>query len=98
MRELQSKAEILEKDPGEFKKGDFVKWKRGMKNKRLPEKNQVAIVMEVRPKGSLANKDDSGSCSYREPIDLKLGLIDRDGDFSEYHFDSRRFEKVTDLE
>lgn len=29
---------------------------------------------------------------YREPLDLLLGILHKDGDFLMYHFDSRRFQ------
>jgi hypothetical protein len=40
----------------------------------------------------LDDVEDAGSPFFQEPLDVVLGIIDRDGDFFCYHYDSRRFE------
>jgi hypothetical protein len=40
----------------------------------------------------LDHETESGMTYYREPLDLLLGILHRDGDFLVYHFDSRRFQ------
>jgi len=77
-----------------FMPGDLVQWKAGMKNKRLPESDQLAVVVEVLPK-PVTDEDKGSSGSYfLEPLDIKLGMLDDDGDFVIFHYDSRRFTKV----
>jgi len=77
-----------------FQPGDLVQWKSGLKNKRLPEADQLAVVVEVLSV-PVTDEDKGSSGSYfLEPLDLKLGMIDDDGDFVVYHYDSRRFQKV----
>jgi len=77
-----------------FVPGDIVRWKPGMKNKRLPEMDQFAVVVEVLPV-PVTDEDKSVSGSYfMEPLDLKLGMVDSDGDFIIFHYDSRRFMKA----
>jgi hypothetical protein len=77
-----------------LKPGMLVRWKAGLKNKKRPEYNEPAIVMEVMLDPLRDNGHDAGSAYYREPLDLTLGLIDGDGDFVIFHFDQRRFEPL----
>ena len=76
----------------EFKKGEVVKWKKGLKNRRLPEENQPAIVIEVLDEPIINSESNSGTPYFREPLNIALGIIDRDGDFLIFHYDKRRFE------
>jgi len=77
-----------------FQPGDLVQWKAGLKNKRLPEMDQLAVVVEMLPV-PITDEDKGSSGSYfLEPLDMKLGMIDEDGDFVIFHYDSRRFTKV----
>lgn len=77
-----------------LKPGMLVRWKAGLKNKKRPEYNEPAIVMEVLLDPLRDNENGAGSAYYREPLDLLLGLIDGDGDFVIFHFDQRRFEPL----
>jgi len=77
-----------------FQPGDLVQWKPGLKNKRLPQQDEMAVVVEMLPV-PVTDQDKASSGSYfLEPLDIKLGLLDEDGDFVIYHYDSRRFTKV----
>lgn len=78
-----------------FKPGDLVMWKAGHKNRKIPEMGEPAIVIEVYAT-PLRSDRDSGSNVFNEPLDLVLGLIDADGDFTHWHFDSRRFQPYTE--
>jgi len=76
-----------------FKAGDIVKWKNGMKNRLKPAYSEPAIVIEFDSgEPALLNEKGSETPYFREPLDLQLGLIDEDGDFVVYYFDSRRFQ------
>lgn len=79
--------------PRDYAVGDIVIWKKCMKNRKLPKYGQPAIVQEIL---SDAVFDDSpvSSCYYREPLDVRLGFLDDDGDFVSYMFDGRRFRKI----
>jgi hypothetical protein len=82
-----------------FVPGHIVQWKPGMKNKRIPEYGEPAIVMEVlNPPLLDADPEHSGSNYFREPLSLVLGIHDSDGDFMLFHYDGRRFESLTDQE
>jgi len=77
-----------------FQPGDLVQWKPGLKNKKLPKADQLAVVVEMLPV-PVSDEEKSASGSYfLEPLDMKLGLIDEDGDFVIFHYDSRRFTKA----
>lgn len=77
----------------EFKVGDLVVWKAGLKNKGRPALNEPVIVMEVLdiPLKD-GDKQDSGTPYFNEPLDIALGLVDDDGDFIMFYYDKRRFE------
>ena len=75
-----------------FAKGDLVKWKRGLKNRRFPEYNQPVIVIDILDNPFLSEKEEIGSPNFREPLDLLLGIQNSDS-FLIFHYDKRRFEK-----
>jgi len=78
--------------PQKIEVGQIVKWKTGLKNKRLPKIGQPAIVMEVFEKPITPDERESGSPYYLEPLDLILGVVDEDKDFVTFYYDKRRFE------
>lgn len=75
-----------------FEKGVLVKWKKGLKNRRRPKYFEPSIVIDYIKENPPLNSAEEGSSLYREPLDLALGLIDENGDFDIFYFDSRRFE------
>lgn len=78
-----------------FQPGTFVRWKKGMKNRKLPAYGEPAIVVEVlnTPVFDKQAGADSESALFREPLDLVLGCFPRnEEDFLLFHYDSRRFE------
>lgn len=79
--------------------GDIVKWKEGMRNRRLPRQDSVAIVTRVYAEPVYDEKNkESGSPQFRDPATVVLGLVDEDGDFVEFHFDGRRFQQASMLD
>jgi hypothetical protein len=77
----------------DFKRGDLVVWKKGLRNKAKPALNEPAIVMQILDTPLRdQDKQDSGTPYFNEPLDLVLGLIDEEGDFAIFHYDKRRFE------
>lgn len=88
---LKDRCELfLRKD--NFKKGDLVKWKSGLKNRKLPHENQPAIIVDILEKPVYGNYD-AGSPYFQEPLDIVLGLIDEDNEFIVFYYDKRRFER-----
>jgi len=82
-----------------FEVGDIVKWKAGMRNRRFPPNDGIAIVTKVYPQPIYdENSKDSGSPQFHDPMSVVLGVIDEDGDFVEFHYDGNRFEKATKMD
>jgi len=80
----------------DFKLGDIVIWKKGLKNKARPALNEPAIVMEIleEPLKDETEKG-AGSAYFNEPLDLVLGMIDDEGDLLIFYYDKRRFQPYT---
>ena len=94
LSKLKQKVARLLKPVPKFEPGDVVKWKKGLKNKKSPEEEQSAIVIQVLDEPVIQDERDSGTPYFREPLDLILGVLDQDGDLMLYHYDKRRFEIV----
>lgn len=80
----------------DFEVGQLVCWKEGLKHKKRPRQGEPAVVIGVLEEPILAPTDEPGSPYFREPLDLVLGVLDEDGDFMTFHYDSRRFEPFQD--
>ncbi|NOS71788.1 MAG: hypothetical protein HOP33_17900 [Verrucomicrobia bacterium] len=78
-----------------FVVGQLVRWKSGLKNRKRPAYGEPVIVVEVLPEPVHDPTEEAGSAYFREHLTVVLGLLDIDGDFVLFHFDSRRFEPVT---
>lgn len=96
IKKLKRKVEAFLRGPSDFKPGDTVKWKEGLKNKKYPKENQLCIVIDVLPEPIIQDTRDSGSPYYREPLDLILALLDDESELLLFHYDKRRFELVSD--
>lgn len=72
--------------------GQIVKWKENLKNRKLPHKNQPAIVIAILDKPVISTDDESGSPYFLETLDIILGIIVENGNFLTFYYDSRRFE------
>ncbi|MCP1913388.1 hypothetical protein J2R96_005868 [Bradyrhizobium elkanii] len=78
-----------------FHKGQFVRWKAGLKNRGVPAYNEPVVVRKVlvKPVFDMCEAARcSGSPYFEEPLTLVLGIIDPDGDLVELRYDGRRFE------
>lgn len=95
--QLRRMGKILLNADAEFKPGDIVEWKKGLKNKRYPAYEGVAVVIEKLEQPIYDDSDGPGSPYFREPLDLILGLNDEEGNFVLFHFDSRRFRHVEEF-
>lgn len=78
-----------------FQVGQLVRWKPGLRNRVRPLYDQPGIVIEILDE-PVRDLEKTGSSYYREPLDIVVGIIDEDGDFVFYHFDSGRFEPLPD--
>jgi hypothetical protein len=88
---LQSACSNLLKKES-FQVGQLVKWKENLKNRRLPHKNQPAIVVDILDEPIISNEEESGSPYFQENLDIVLGILVEDDIFFTFHYDSRRFE------
>lgn len=77
--------------PSEFQPGSIVRWKPGLKNKKMPEYNEPAIVMETLEIPIFDKSGETGSAYFNEPLDLKLGLL-VDNRLLFFYYDKNRFE------
>lgn len=82
--------------PEEFKVGDIVVWRNGLKNRKFPDYGEPVIVVEVLTPPLVDETNDSGSTYYKEPLSLKLGTISDEGDLITFLYDGRRFEHYQD--
>jgi len=80
----------------EFKVGDLIQWKSGLRNKRFPAYGAPVIVVESHP-GRVNTVGEPSSSYFSERLDLTIATIDGDGDgdFMFYTVDSARFEPFT---
>ena len=78
-------------EKNEFKVGDLVEWKEGMKNRNLPEYGEAVIITAVPPGLLSLDYTDGGTPYELEPRDIKIGVFHESGDFLEFAYDSRRF-------
>jgi hypothetical protein len=72
--------------------GQIVKWKENLKNRKLPHKNQPAIVIAILYQPVISTDDDFSSPYFLETLDIILGVIVENGTFLTFYYDSRRFE------
>jgi hypothetical protein len=82
---LYNRVKALE-EHNEFNIGDFLIWKEGLKNKRVPSYNQPAVVIKKHDP-PLVDEDTS----FNESMDIQLGFITEDDEFLIFNYDSNRF-------
>jgi len=88
LKELSERLDLFHS----FTKGQFVKWKPGLKNRRFPDYGEPAIVTAVLPSAIFDPGEITAASPYfQEPLTVVLGIY-RDDDFLEFRVDSRRFE------
>lgn len=81
-------------DPTQFRPGDLVRWQPGLKNTRIPNYGETMVVVECIDPPCSSEVKHGGSPHFREPLTLLLGTMHQ-GMFTCWHFDGRRFERVT---
>jgi hypothetical protein len=75
-----------------FGKGQFVKWKSGLKNRKFPDNGEPAIVTAVLPSPIFDPSEvSSASPHFQEPLSIIIATY-REDDFLEFRVDGRRFE------
>lgn len=100
-RRFQSREDLIERltllrkellREVDFSDGDIVQWKDGLRNRAYPAYGEPVVVVEILPE-PVYGDDDSGTPQFREPLDLVLGWLDKEGDMVCFHYDKRRFRK-----
>lgn len=92
LREMLAKLQGKYAERIKFEPGDLVTWKSPhLRNKRRPAEGAVGIVIEHRDEPFFDDESRASSPYWREPLDLRVGILDEDNDFLMYWFDSRRF-------
>lgn len=76
----------------DFKAGDIVKWKPGLKHLTYPADNKPAIVIEALRDPMVNTTVGPESPFFGEVLDLRIGVIMDDGGFYAYAVSSQRFE------
>jgi hypothetical protein len=86
--------ELVERflEPSVFKVGDLIKWKVGLKNRRLPDYGVPMVVVEVIDPPVIDESRETASQYYREHLDIRGAFLDEEGELLTYHFEARRFE------
>ncbi len=93
--ETLRKAYNLISQPRDFEVGDFVTWKDPcMSNMVYPEVDSLGIV--VRFEDPVHGNDNVGSNQYSDLKDMVIGVVDEDGDYSEFMASSRRMKKFVE--
>lgn len=75
-----------------FNKGQFVRWKPGLRNRKYPDYREPAIVRAMMP-DPIMDPAECGSASpyFQEPLTLVIAAFE-DNDLLEFRVDGRRFE------
>lgn len=89
--ELLKQVAIDYNKENRFECGDIVKWKNHLKNRKLPDYNEPAIILEVLTQPIINASEQFGSTYFNEKFDIKLGIY-RDGALMTFYFDKNRFE------
>lgn len=93
LRRLEEKAKLLlSKDQEQFYTGDIVKWKKGLRNKKYPDEDQPAYVIQQLDKPITQTEKSHENPYYQEPLDIELAILDQEGDLLTFYYDSRRFQ------
>src|SRR5215469_11364998 len=85
-RRLAELANTMDR-PHTFRKGQLVRWKAGLKNRKMPAYNEAAIVREILD-APVFDTCETASCAgspyFGEPLNLVLAILDPDNDFVEF--------------
>jgi hypothetical protein len=86
---LKALCKSLTEKPTPFAVGQLIQWKEGLRHKKWPDYGKPAVVTKILPETIIATAE-SGTPYFREPLDIVFAIM-ADGDFIEFHGDSRRF-------
>lgn len=75
----------------EFKAGDVVRWKDGLRNRSFTY-GQPLVVLEVFPEPWYDREAGGGSALFGEPLDIRIAVYLTDGELVPFVIDSKRLE------
>lgn len=75
----------------DFKPGDVVTWKPGLKNALFPDYGEPVVILDVMS-GQIDDKSDPNNQHFREPSDIRIGVYPGENDLEGYWMDSSRFQ------
>lgn len=80
-----------------FQVGDLITWKRGMNTHRWPVRGEPVVVTAVLEKPRVVDDPSRhGTPYWHEELDIKVGYLSaKNGEFLEFHADSRRYQPWT---
>jgi len=85
-------------EPLNYKVGDLVRWKKNLRNRKIPNSDQVAIVIRIYEENEqFVPVSDFGSPYYGEKLTIRIGVLDEDNDMLEYDLPGWRLEKQGNL-
>lgn len=77
----------------DFKPGDLIQWKPGLKNRTFPEAGQSVVVTDVLAESICPNSNREDQF-FRQPEDIAFATI-VDSELCIFYAESRRFEPYT---
>jgi len=80
--------------PLSFRVGDVVMLKPGLRHRRSPDYNTIAVVAEIFPEPFRDTDAEEGTSSFYELISGRIAFLDSDGDLAFLYFDLRRYRKL----
>ncbi|QTA91904.1 hypothetical protein [Desulfonema magnum] len=76
----------------EFKEGQLVEWKQGVKNRVRPRLREPAVIIKLLETPEFDTEKDAGTPYFKEPLDMIIGVLEEDEDnLLFFHVDKRRF-------
>ncbi len=76
----------------EFKEGQFIEWKQGLKNRIRPYLREPAVVIKLLKSPEFDTEKDSGTPYFKEPLDMIIGVLEENQEnLLFFHVDKRRF-------
>jgi hypothetical protein len=98
---LRERYTSLKDDRHIVRPGMVLRWKPGLKNRRLPAYDKPCIVLEVLA-APVYDNGEPGSTYFREPLDMIVGLFldegEHRGDLLAFHACSERYQPWPDEE
>jgi hypothetical protein len=94
LRERMLAAERSLSEKCDYLAGDLVVWKDGMRNRGFAACGEPMLCAEILKKPVEDQHSDSKTPWFHEPLNVRVGVIDGEGDYLCYFVDGRRLRKL----